>query len=109
LDILRSHHNHCMAGQPGITKTIKNIRRQFYWPRMVTFITDYIQSCAVCSCSKSLHHKPFGPHRFLPIGEQPWDSISMDFIEGLPLSNRHDTILVVVCCLTKMALFISTF
>src|SRR5882724_8958430 len=33
----------------------------------------------------------------------------MDFIQGLPLSDRHDTILVVVCCLTKMALFIPTF
>jgi len=33
----------------------------------------------------------------------------MDFIEGLPLSNRHDTILVVVYCLTRMALFIPTF
>src|SRR6266481_2773770 len=33
----------------------------------------------------------------------------MDFIEGLPLSDNHDTILVIVCCLTKMALFIPTF
>src|SRR5882724_8038857 len=33
----------------------------------------------------------------------------MDFIEGLPLSDGHDTILVVVCHLTKMALFIPTF
>ena len=33
----------------------------------------------------------------------------MDLIEGLPLSDGHDTILVVVCCLTKMALFIPTF
>jgi len=33
----------------------------------------------------------------------------MDFIEGLPLSGGCDTILVVVCCLTKMALFIPTF
>jgi len=32
----------------------------------------------------------------------------MDFIEGLPLSDGHDTILVVVCHLTKMALFIPT-
>src|SRR5882724_9299047 len=76
---------------------------------MVTFITDYIHSCSVCSCSKSLHHKPFGPHCFLPIGEWPWDLISMDLIEGLPLSKGHDTILVVVCCQTKMALFIPTF
>jgi len=33
----------------------------------------------------------------------------MDFIEGVPLSDGQDTILVVVCHLTKMALFIPTF
>jgi len=58
LDILRSHHDHHLAGHPGITKTIKSIHHQFYWPLMVTFITDYIHSCSVCSHSKSLHHKP---------------------------------------------------
>ena len=32
----------------------------------------------------------------------------MDFIEGLPLSDSYDTILVIVCHLSKMALFIAT-
>ena len=32
----------------------------------------------------------------------------MDFIEGLPLSNGFDRILVIVCCLLKMGLFIPT-
>jgi len=32
----------------------------------------------------------------------------MDHIEGLPLSSGYNTILVIVCCLTKMALFITT-
>ena len=70
LDILRSHHNHHLVGHPGITKTLQNICHQFYWPRMVTFITDYIHSCSVCSRSKSLHHKPFGLHQFLLISKQ---------------------------------------
>src|SRR5467141_2223801 len=69
LDVLHSCHDHRLAGHPGITKTIKNIHRQFYWPKMVAFITDYIHSCSVCCCSKSLHHKLFGPHCFLLIRE----------------------------------------
>ena len=69
LDVLRSCHDHRLTGHPSITKMIKNIRRQFYWPKMVAFVTDYIHSCLVCCHSKSLHHKPFGPHQFLPIGE----------------------------------------
>ena len=32
----------------------------------------------------------------------------MDFIEGLPLLDSYDTILVIVCCLSKMVLFIAT-
>ena len=32
----------------------------------------------------------------------------MDFIEGLPLSDGYDTILVIVCHLSKMVLFIAT-
>src|SRR5882724_3705232 len=87
LDILHSHHDHHLAGHPGITKTIKNIHCQFYWPQMLAFVTNYIHLCSVCSRSKSLHHKPFSPHQFLLIGEWPWDSISMDLIEGLPLSD----------------------
>jgi len=87
LDILCSYHDHCLAGHPGITKKIKNILCQFNWPQMVTFITDYIQYCSVCHHSKSLHHKCFDPHHFLLISECPWDSISLDFIEGLPSSE----------------------
>ena len=30
----------------------------------------------------------------------------MDFIKGLPLSKGYDTLLVIICCLSKMGLFI---
>ena len=32
LDVLRSYHDHCLAGHPGIGKTVSYIRHQFYWP-----------------------------------------------------------------------------
>ena len=104
-----AHYTIIRAGHPGISKTMKNIQRQDHWPNMSTFITNYIRSCSKCRHAKSIHHKPFGPLHFLPIGERPWDSISMDFIEGLPASDSYNMILVIVNCLTKMALFIPTF
>jgi protoheme ferro-lyase len=45
----------------------------------------------------------------LPILEQPWNSISMDFIERLLPSVRFDTILVIVDCFTKQSLFIPMY
>jgi len=52
LDVLHSCHDHAHRS-PGITKTIKNIRRHVYWPKMVAFVTDYIhflwQSVAAAS------------------------------------------------------------
>jgi hypothetical protein len=41
--------------------------------------------------------------------EQLWNSISMDFIEKLPLSVRFDTELVIVDRFTKQSLFIPTY
>ena len=75
---------------------------------MTKYVEEYIASCPECKRAKSSRHKPYGPLRFLPIPERPWNSISMDFIEGLPTSDGFDTILVVVDRLTKMAIFIPT-
>ena len=68
----------------------------------------YVRACTSCRRNKTVQHTPYGPLCFLPIPERPWSSISMDFIEWLPVSQGYDTILVVVDRLTKMVLFIPT-
>ena len=42
----------------------------------------------------------------LLLPKRPWNSISMDFIKKLPLSNGSDIILVIIDCLTKQSIFI---
>jgi Integrase zinc binding domain len=108
LQILRTRHDHPLAGHPGITKTIELIRRDFYWPKIRKFVHRYVSHCQDCVRNKARRHKPYGPLKLLPIAEQPWSSISMDYIEQLPISNGHDSTLVIVDRLVKMAIFIPT-
>ena len=63
--------------------------------------------CITCRQVKS-RVKPHGLYTPLPVPEQPWTDISMDFILGLLRShNGKDNIFVVVDRFSKMDYFIS--
>ena len=108
LRVLQSKHDHLLAGHFGQNKTLELIRRDFSWPNLRTFVADYVKSCTTCMRNKSQRHKPYGFLKQLPIPPQPWESISMDFIEQLPSSDGYTDILVVIDRLTKQAIFIPT-
>ena len=106
LDILRSHHDSKLAGHFGIAKTLELVTRNYWWPRLRTFVKEYIRTCDTCARSKTPRHLPYGKLLPLPIPTRQWQSISMDFITDLPLSEDSDSILVVVDHLSKMAHFL---
>ncbi|MBW0573187.1 hypothetical protein O181_112902 [Austropuccinia psidii MF-1] len=109
LNILEKNHDSLLAGHPGQEKTPKLIKRDFYWAGMNQFIKNYVSSCQKCSRNKNIHHKKFGLLQPLQIPSGPWNSLSIDFITQLPLSNRFDSISVVVDSFSKMAIFISSY
>src|SRR5258705_7593692 len=109
LQVIRNHHNHPVAGHFREARTSELIRRSFHWPGLRRMVKDYVASCTMCACAKSVRHKPYGKLKQLPIPSQPWSSISMDFIEQLPASENFSAILVVVNHLTKQAIFIPSY
>ena len=69
-------------------------------------VKECVGTCDTCNRSKPLCHCPHGLLNPLPIPNEPWSSISMDFIVDLPESKTFDSIFVVVDRLTKMAHFV---
>ena len=64
-------------------------------------------ACLTCQKSKVKHQKAAGLMQLLEIPEWKWDSISMDFVTGLPSTLRGDDVIwVIVDRLAKLAHFI---
>ena len=74
------------AGHQGILPTLKGAEMYFYWPTMKVDIHAYVTSCMVCQKTKYDRGKQPGLLQPLSILDFPWESISMDFIFGLPTS-----------------------
>jgi hypothetical protein len=69
-------------------------------------IVKYIQACVECQRNKSARHKSYGLLQPLELAYALWQSIAMDFITDLLLSNGCDQLWVVIDRYTKMSHFI---
>ncbi|KAK4390300.1 Transposon Tf2-11 polyprotein [Sesamum angolense] len=104
--IISSLHDSTIGGHSGINETYQRLKSMFYWVNMKDDAVRWVQSCDVCQRSKAEHMPYPGLLQPLPLPNQAWTSISMDFIEGLPRLEGKDCIMVVVDRLTKYAHFL---
>ena len=66
-----------------------------------------MSECDICRRVKASHLRPAGTLQPLSISEWKWEDISMDFIVGLPRTQKgYDSIWVIVDRLTKAAHFL---
>jgi hypothetical protein len=94
---------------PGISKTVQLTERNHWWPGMKHDIVEYIRGCADCQCHKVNNRPTKAPLQpIYPKPEaMPFETVALDFIVKLPVSQGFDSILTVTdqgC--TKAAIFI---
>jgi len=95
-----------LAGHPEWAKMFDLLDPGYYWKEMWKDLDRYVRKCHDCQWSRSLRHSTFGVLQPLPVADELWEDISMDFVVGLQECEVFDAISVVVDRLSKMRHFI---
>nr|GEY32372.1 hypothetical protein [Tanacetum cinerariifolium] len=104
--IIKEGHAGGLVGHFGVTRTVAWLSEHFYWPRMKRDVTRFVEKCRVCKVAKTRSTNA-GLHQPLPVPIAPWVDVSLEFVLGLPRTQRNkDSIMVVVDRFSKMAHFI---
>jgi hypothetical protein len=107
--IIQSHHDTPVHRHPGISKTIQLTERLYWWPKMRLDITEYVKGCADCQRHKVNIRPTKAPLQpiYPKLEAAPFETVALDFIVKLPISQGYDSILTITdqgC--TKAAIFI---
>ncbi|KAL0552300.1 hypothetical protein IC582_011408 [Cucumis melo] len=106
-ELLSEAHSSPFSMHPGSTKMYQDLKRVYWWRNMKREVAEFVSKCLVCQQVKAPRQKPAGLLQPLSIPEWKWESVSMDFITGLPRTLRGFTVIwVVVDRLTKSAHFV---
>ncbi|WVZ71707.1 hypothetical protein U9M48_020259 [Paspalum notatum var. saurae] len=88
-------------------KMYQDLKQRFWWTRMKREIAKYVSECHVCKRVKADHLKPAGMLHPLNIPAWKWEDIHMDFVVGLPRTQKgYDSIWVIIDRFMKSAHFL---
>ena len=91
------------VGHFGRDRTTQHLARHCYWAGMTIDVDDFVRGCHTCQANKAPNHLPAGLLRPLPIPNQVWDSVGVDFIGPFPASKGgRDFLMVLIDRFSKM-------
>jgi hypothetical protein len=103
LTVLAECHDTPYAGHVGRSKTLHNVRKNFWWHGLARDVRRFVATCDSCQRMKPSNRAPVGLLQPLPVPGDTWDSISMDLVVSLPQTAAGFTaIAVFVDRLSKM-------
>jgi hypothetical protein len=105
--ILDEAHNLPTEGaHRGFACIFNRVRETYYWPKMDRSINQYVHTCDLCLKNKPRRHGQQGFLQPIPIPDQPFEVVTLDFIMDLPESKGFNAILVIVDKLMRYAHFL---
>jgi hypothetical protein len=81
-------HSSKFSIHPGSSKMYDDLKSYFWWTKMKKEITVYVARCDNCCRVKAIHMKA-NLLQPLSIPGWKWEEIIMDFIIGLPTTEKR--------------------
>lgn len=94
--LCRAMNSSLGTGHPSIQQIFSLLQVKHWLSQMPQEVCCFIQGCPECAISKLPHHLPSGKLLPLPVPDQPWSHLEVDFMTDLPESEGNTCILVVV-------------
>lgn len=82
-------------GHRGRGKSVELFLRQYFWPHARRDMEKFVERCHTCQVSKGTATNA-GLYTPLPVPDAPWIDVSMDFVLGLPRTQRRSGLHL--CC-----------
>ncbi|WVZ80466.1 hypothetical protein U9M48_027937 [Paspalum notatum var. saurae] len=92
--LLDEAHTSMFTMHLGSNKMYQDLKQKFWWTRMKREIAKYVSGCDVCQRVKADHLKPAGMLQPLAVPAWKWEDIHMDFIVGLPRTQKGGSLFV---------------
>ncbi|KAL4017120.1 hypothetical protein IC575_024794 [Cucumis melo] len=106
-ELLTEAYSSPFTMHPESTKMYQDLRSVYWWRNMKREVADFVSRCLRCQQVKAPRQKLAGLLQPLSVPGWKWESVSMNFITGLPRTLKGYTVIwVVVDRLTKSSHFV---
>lgn len=94
--LITEAHSSGLTGHYGRDKIYILVSERFFWPQLRKDVNNFVRHCVVCQTTKGQSQNT-GLYTPLPKAQNIWEDLSMDFILGLPCTQRgFDFIFIIV-------------